>query len=88
MNEYDAVSGLPLDKQYLEADLPSFLIKSIKQMEKAWEKHSNGESSDWDCDFCELQSNINVAEAERIITVEQAWYLREKYLKIERKNSL
>lgn len=88
MDDYDEVSGLPMDKQYLESALPFFLSKSIEQMEKAWKKHENGESSDWDCDFCELQSNINVAEVEQLITTEQAWYLRKKYLKIERKCEL
>ena len=38
----------------------------------------------WDCDYCSLQSDINNAEVNRIISPEQAWYLREKYLRMER----
>lgn len=84
MNRYNETTGLPIDKDYLECDLPPFLTKSIEQMKAAWQKHDNGEPSDWDCDYCELQSNINIAEVEQIITHEQAWFLREKYLRIKR----
>ena len=38
----------------------------------------------WDCDYCNLQSDINSAEVNQIISPEQAWYLREKYLRMER----
>lgn len=31
---------------------------------------------DWDCDWCLLNSNINIFEVEGIISSEQAWYLR------------
>lgn len=72
--------GLPEDKSYLECGLPDFLKKSIKQMEIAWEKKAKGVYSKWDMDFCELQSDINVAEVEQLISSDQAWYLREKYL--------
>ena len=46
------------------------------------EYEQNKETSLWDCYYCELQSDINVAEVEQIITSEQAWYLRRKYLGI------
>lgn len=82
---YDSTTGLPVDKSYLEVGLPEFLKESIEAMKRAWEKLDNGEAYlRWDCDFCELQSNINVAEVEQLISSEQAWYLREKYLRIER----
>ena len=42
--------------------------------------------STWDLDFCELQSDINVAEVDEQISSRQAWYLREKYLGINRNN--
>lgn len=77
--------GLPEDKNYLECGLPQFLIESIKAMEKAWDMiDNNQEYIRWDCDFCNLQTDINIAEVEQMISSEQAWYLREKYLRIER----
>lgn len=78
-------SGLPKDKSYLECGLPTFLLESIETMKSAWEKIDRGEPYvRWDCDFCCLQSDINNAEVNQVISVEQAWYLREKYLRIER----
>ncbi len=78
-------NGLPKDKSYLECGLPDFLRESICAMQEAWDKLERGEEYlRWDCDFCNLQTDINVAEVEQIISTEQAWYLREKYLRIER----
>ncbi len=88
MDKYNKITGLPVDTEYLECNLPLFLIKSIEQMKVAWQKKDNGTASDWDCDYCELQSNINIAEVEQIITPEQAWHLREKYLHIKRSNEI
>lgn len=88
MNEYDEITGLPIDKRYLECELPKFLVKAIEQMKVSWEKDDNGEPSDWGDDFCELQSCINVAEVEQIISSDQADYLREKYLRIRRTDEL
>jgi hypothetical protein len=82
--EYDEVTGLPKDRSYLEQGLPKWLAESVHQMELAWEKREKGKYLNWDCDYCELQSNINIAETEHIITSEQAWYLREKYLRMEK----
>ncbi|MBP1572741.1 MAG: hypothetical protein J6A55_02925 [Oscillospiraceae bacterium] len=88
MSEYDE-TGRPLDKSYLEQGLPPLLKESIEQMIKTWEIIDNGgKKSDWDCDYCELQSNINCAEVDQYITSEQAWYLREKYLRMERTEEL
>lgn len=82
---YSSESGLPNDDSYLECGLPSFLQESIQIMKSAWEKLDSGEEYlHWDCDFCNLQSDINNAEINQIISPEQAWYLREKYLQIER----
>lgn len=84
-DEYDKKSGRPLDKSYLECGLPGFLQESLEQMKAAWAKWDAGEVYlRWDCDFCNLQSDINSAEVNGIITSEQAWYLREEYLRIER----
>ena len=83
--EYDEESGLPRDKSYLECGLPPFLQESLEQMKEAWRKRDAGENYlRWDCDYCSFQSDINVAEVNGLITSEQAWYLREEYLRIER----
>ena len=82
---YDSVTGLPKDLSYYENDLPLFLVASIEAMKKAYRKIERGEEYyEWDCDYCDLQSSINVAEIEQIISPEQAWYLREKYLGLKR----
>lgn len=63
---------------YYEYGLPKWL-------EDSRDEYINGKgSSIEDCLYCEFQSDINVAEIEQIITSEQAWYLREKYLGLER----
>lgn len=84
VSAYDE-AGLPRDKSYLECGLPEFLEMSIRAMKEAWEKLDNGiEYMRWDCDYCNLQTDINNAEVNQIISTEQAWFLREKYLRIER----
>lgn len=30
MNEYNEITGLPIDKRYLECDLPKYLVKAIE----------------------------------------------------------
>lgn len=77
--------GLPNEKSYLECGLPEFLQDSLCAMIEAWQKVDSGEKYlRWDCDFCNLQSDINSAEVNQMISTEQAWYLREKYLRMER----
>ena len=72
---------------YLECGLPEFLQKSISVMSDAWEKLDRGiEYLRWDCDYCDLQTDINIAEISQMISSEQAWFLREKYLRMERGN--
>ena len=84
LSSYDK-NGLPKDKSYLECGLPEFLQESIEAMKEAWKKIDNDEEYyHWDIDYCNLQTDINIAEVEQIISSEQAWYLREKYLRIER----
>lgn len=84
MDEYQA-SGLPADDSYLECGLPPFLWDAIVAMQSTWEKLDRGEECPhWDCNYDELQSDINMAEVEQVISSEQAWYLREKYLRMER----
>ena len=78
-------NGKPADKSYMELDLPPFLQESLDKMKLAWEKVDRGEEYTlWDCDWCDLNSSINIAEVEQIISPERAWYLREKYLRMER----
>lgn len=75
------VDGKPVDKGYLECNLPDFLKTSLSVYKAALEKEQNGEKvSLMDCYYCELQSDINSAEVNDIISAEQAWFLREKYL--------
>jgi hypothetical protein len=80
-----STSNLPADESYLECGLPPFLEESIQLMVQAWGKLDAGEKYlHWDCDYCNLQTDINIAEVDQIISSKQAWYLREKYLKMER----
>ncbi len=73
------------DDSYLECGLPPFLQESVEAMAAAWQKLDAGEEYlRWDCDYCSLQSDINNAEVNQLISSEQAWYLREKYLGMER----
>jgi plasmid maintenance system antidote protein VapI len=82
---YDSQTGLPKDQTYLERDLPPFLIESIDAMKSAWRKLDRGKKYlRWDCDYCNLQTDINNAEVNQVISPDQAWYLREKYLRMER----
>lgn len=83
--EYDQETGLPTDKSYLECGLPPYLQESLEKMKTAWKMKDSGKNYlHWDCDYCELQTDINCAEVDGEISTEQAWYLREKYLRVER----
>lgn len=84
----DEKTGKPLDQSYLEYDLPIFLQDSIHQMNESWERIDAGkEDSIWDCNWCDLQSSINICEVEQLITSEQANFLRKKYLRMEMANN-
>lgn len=73
------------NKEYLECGLPDFLWESINLMQASWAKKDNGEIDlRWDVWWCNLNSDINCLEVEGSISSEQAWYLREKYLRMER----
>ena len=65
---------LPYCPNY-EIDLPDFLKESIAKVKKA-----NRRSLLFDCYLDELNSSINVSEVEKIISHEQANYLRNRYL--------
>ena len=78
------IMELTTQDNYLERGLPDFLVDSIRKMKDAWYKiDHNIPYIRWDCDFCDLQSEINNAEVNDIISSEQAWYLRRKYLRME-----
>lgn len=82
--DYD-ITGKPVGNDYLECGLPTFLENSLLIYKTAMEKQQNGiVVTLMDCYYCELQSDINSAEINNIISSEQAWYLREKYLGLER----
>ena len=71
-------------KKLFEACLNSDLKESIKAMEKSWKIIDNGEKDyHWDLHWSELNADINAAEINKEITVEEARYLREKYLRME-----
>lgn len=83
--QYDEKTGLPKDKGYLEYGLPVYLQISLYNMAKSWETVDSGKADlHWDLYWCELNADINSAEIEQQISSEQAWYLREKYLRMER----
>ena len=82
---YDKNTGLPTNDNYLEYDLPLYLRSSIKNMNASWKNLDNGvNDSHWDMNWCELNADINSAEVEQEISKEQAWYLRERYLRMKR----
>lgn len=81
--KYDADTGLPEDKDYLECSLPEYLVCSINNMKRTWDIIDAGERDPlWDVSWCDLAADINCAEVDQEISSEQAWYLREKYLRI------
>jgi len=65
----------PYNKAY-EENIPIFLKHSLTQ----YKKGIKTKNTLLDCYFMELNSDINVAEVENLITKEQATYLRNKYL--------
>ncbi len=88
-NRYDKTTGLPLDKSYLECGLPEYLQTSIANMKKSWSIRDGGMVDvHWDLYWCELNADINSAEVDDLISSEQAWYLREKYLRIQRSDGM
>ena len=87
--DYDKSTGLPLDESYLECGLPQYVQDSLDAMKKSWKIiDSGGEDLRWDCYWCELNADLNSAEVEGLISTEQAWYLREKYLRMEKRRNI
>ncbi|MBQ7574891.1 MAG: helix-turn-helix transcriptional regulator [Clostridia bacterium] len=83
-NEYDTETGMPTDESHFECGLPKYLSESLGNMKKSWETVDSGkEDMHWDIYWCDLNADINSAEVENLISSEQAWYLRRKYLRME-----
>ena len=77
--------GHPENKGYLECGLPPYLQKSLENMKRSWEIEDSGKRDiHWDIYWCDLNADINSAEVDHVISSEQAWYLRTKYLRMER----
>lgn len=77
----DKETGLPLDKSYLEKKLPLCLEKVLNDYKESERRRKKDKSYTlWDIYYGILQSEINCCEVEHMITSNQAWYLREKYL--------
>ena len=74
-------NGYPMNKSFMEIDLPQSLKDALEKYKNGQKKIKKGEEY-WmlDCDWMELNSSINVAENDGSISSTQAWYLREKYL--------
>ncbi|MGM9600612.1 MAG: helix-turn-helix domain-containing protein [Faecousia sp.] len=82
---YDKETGLPINKKYLERGLPPYLQSSLENMAASWKIVDSGKKDyHWDMYWSELNADINSAEVEQEISTEQAWYLREKYLRMKR----
>ena len=82
---YDRKTGLPKDESYLEKGLPGYLQKSVAAMQASWKIVDSGKRDlHWDLVWCELNTDINSAETEQEISSDQAWYLRRKYLRMEK----
>lgn len=82
---YRKDSGLPKSDVRYERGLPPYLQASIDAMIASWKKRDAGEKDlHWDLNWCDLNADINSAETEQEISADQAWYLRQKYLRMER----
>lgn len=76
MDNRFGADGKPLDKTYLERNLPQYLRHDLDALE---EGYATG-STLLDCLWCEVYGSINSAEVDQEISHEQAEYLRVKYL--------
>lgn len=69
--------------------LPPYLKISLENMIKSWELIDRGEKDlHWDLYWCELNADINAAEADGLLTNDEAWFLREKYLRMKRQEQI
>ena len=83
---YDIFTPIKEDDAAIQFSiLPSYLQESIKLYKIGEEKAKTGKYFGFDNDFCQLQSDINIAEVSGDITSEQAWSLRHNILGIVNK---
>lgn len=81
--DYEQDTGLPKDSSYLKKGLPEYLQISLDNMKKSWKiEDSGGTDLHWDLYWCELNADINSAEVDKVISAEQANYLRKVYLRM------
>lgn len=74
------------DQSRLEQGLPSWLQKEVDAMKRSWEIEDSGKRDmRWDTIWCELNADVNYAEIEGIITKEQADDLRQRVLRMKRR---
>ena len=66
-------------KEYYEINLPGYLQHDLDAMKEG--------KGPYDCLWGELYGSINCAFIDGDITEDHAWYLREKYLDMERVRS-
>ena len=66
-------------KEYYEINLPGYLQHDLDAMKEG--------KYPYDCLWCELYGSINSAFVDGVISEDHAWYLREKYLDMERVRS-
>ena len=84
---YQKDNGLPKGEMRFEKGLPAYLQASVRAMEQSWSLVDSGKKDlHWDLNWCDLNADINSAETEQEISSEQAWYLRKKYLRMERES--
>lgn len=80
------MKDLPFD---VEASLPDYMKQSVENFKKGCEKDKTDPSyTEIDLDILEFSSDINNFEVNGIISSDVAWYLREKYLGMQRRNGL
>lgn len=66
--------------------LPPYLKISLENMIKSWEIEDSGQRDlHWDLCWCELNADINAAEVDGLLTNDEAWFLREKYLRMKKR---
>lgn len=86
MMRVERATELHDDQNCLENDLPSWLQKEVDAMKRSWEIEDSGERDmQWDTIWCELNADVNYAEIEGIITQKQADYLRQRVLRMKRR---
>lgn len=73
------------NRNYLECNLPPYLELALDEYKVSINKIDNGiEDCRLDLYFDGLRACINTAENANEISSEQAWYLRNEYLGIEK----